>query len=190
MKGESKNEEIALPPADLTIVVSLHHRCLGGVQPLNNQYRYVARTFGSWSNSTVGGANYPDAGNDYVLQASPTTFARNSDSLVATYDHNPAGGSSGSDFWREDGNESFVRYAIKDDPVGYRQLKSFTMAAIYDAPQSGTTRQINSYYVHTWKSMSLSATVSASSDKKVTLSLTPSILEKSWQVYNYVTFNF
>lgn len=53
-------------------------------------------------------------------------------------------------------------------------------------------RTINSYYVHTWKSLSIkvSASASANSDKKygVSLSITPSVSEKSWQVYSYVSF--
>jgi len=162
----------------------------GGVQTLNGQYRYVGRTFGSWSNSTAGGSSYPDAGNDYVLQTAPNTFGRTSDSIAATYDHSPTGGVSGSDFWREDGDSRYVRYAIKDDPAGYRQLKSFTLESIYAGPQSGSTRQIGSYYVHTWNAMSLAVSVSASSDKSITLTLTPSIVSKSWQVYNYVSFTF
>ncbi len=162
----------------------------GGVQALNNQYRYVARTFGSWSNSILGGANYPAAGNDYVLQTAPNTFGRTSDSIAATYDHNPTGGVSGSDFWREDGNSQYVRYLIKDDPAGYRQLKSFTLESIYAGPQFMFTRQIGSYYVHTWNEMTLAVSVSASTDRAITLTLTPSIVSKSWQIYNFVEFAF
>ena len=51
-------------------------------------------------------------------------------------------------------------------------------------------RTINSYYVHTWKDLDISVSVSAHSGREVALSITPSISEKSWQVYSYVSFNF
>lgn len=38
--------------------------------------------------------------------------------------------------------------------------------------------------------MSISVRVSVDTEEKATLIITPSINEKSWQVYSYVTFEF
>ncbi len=155
-----------------------------------NGYEYTATTYGSWSkNSVLGNSDYPAAGTDFVLQASPDTFRRISDEFSAEYD-NGTDGVNGEEFWRENGNSSYVRYAIEDDPFGFVQNKSFRLTTKSIAPGSTEVRQIASYYVHTWKQMNLSVSVDVCSDKSVTLSLTPSIKDKSWQVYNYVSFDF
>ena len=99
-------------------------------------------------------------------------------------------GVNGEEFWRENGDSSYVRYAIEDDPFGIVQNSSFYLSTTSIAPKSNEVRQIASYYVHTWKQMTLSVSVDVSSEKSVTLSLTPSIKDKSWQVYNYVSFDF
>ena len=133
---------------------------------------------------------YPDSGEDFVLQTSPNTFSRKSDSLNVKYDTSPTTGASGDDFWRENGDSTYVRYAIQDDPLGYRQCKSFTLTTVSAGPASSQLRQIGSYYVHTWEDMTLDVSVDASTDKSVTLSLSPGVERNSWQVYNYVAFDF
>lgn len=169
----------------------LYTKITGGTTAVNGGYKYTAYTYGSWStNNILGGSNYPAKGDDFVFQTSPNSFSRTSDSMSAKYDHNPTTGVSGDDFWRENGNTSYVRYGIADDPFGYRQNKSFTLKTVSAGPQSSKVRHIGSYYVHTWSEMSISASVDISTEKSVTLSITPSITEKSWQVYNYVPFSF
>lgn len=154
--------------------------------------RYVAWTCGSWSaNSFLDTENYPAAGHDYVLQSTPNTFSRFEDELSVTYNYNPTEGINGQEFWRENGDINYVRYALEDDPTGIRQCKSFILSTISFAPlSSGEYRQINSYYVHTWEQQTLSVSVSVNSDSTVGLELTPGSVTQSWQVYNYVTFNF
>lgn len=163
---------------------------MGGTEPLAGEYEYYARTYGSWSNNLIGGENYPDAGEDYVFQTSPNTFARELDQMIATYDGNPTAGVSGVDFWRENGDSTYVRYALEDDPVGYRQCKNFVLMSKSSGPQSKQIRQIGSYYIHTWAQMALDVSVDISTEKAVTLSINPGLIDKSWQAYNYVTFDF
>lgn len=162
----------------------------GGVLPFGGKYQYTAKTYGSWVNNISGGWNYPDTGEDYVFQTSPNTFSRDSDGLSATYDTTPTTGVSGDDYWRENGSSTYVRYAIQDDPFGYRQLKNFTLTTVSAGPKSNSVRQIGSYYIHTWEDMSIDVSVDVSTDRAVTLSLNPENTEDSWQVYNYVSFNF
>lgn len=162
----------------------------GGTDSFSGGYKYTASTYGSWKNNLIGGSDYPDRGDDYVFQTSPNTFSRDSDSFSAYYDTNPTTGVSGDDFWRENGDTTYVRYAIQDDPLGYRQCRSFSLTTTSAGPKSSKIRQIGSYYIHTWAPMSLDVSVDVSTDKSVTLSLDPEISNKSWQVYNYVTFDF
>ncbi len=156
----------------------------------NGNYEYTARTHGSWSNSILGGADYPASGEDYVLQATPNTFSRTSDSMSASYDNSPFTGVLGDDYWREDGDDSYVGYAIKDDPLGYRQLSSFSLKTVSDGPASSESRKINSYYIHTWSGVSYTLSIGVNSWTEVALSLALSDTEKSWQVYDYVVFDF
>lgn len=169
----------------------LYTKITGGTTAVTGGYKYTAYTYGSWSvNNILGGSNYPASGDDFVFQTSPSTFSRTSDSMSAKYDHSPTTGVSGDDYWRENGDSSYVRYGIADDPLGYRQNTSFTLKTVSAGPKSSAVRQIGSYYVHTWSEMNVSASVDFSSEKSVTLSITPSISEESWQVYNYVPFSF
>lgn len=152
-------------------------------------YTYTCRTVGSWSeNSALSGKKYPAGGEDYILQTTPNTFSRQSDSLVLTY-NNGLTAESGVHYWKENGDTTYIRYAIVDDPLGVNQMSSCVLTTVCKAKPS-TNRMINSYYVHTWKAMSLSVSVDVSSEKAVSLSITPGISDKSWQVYSYVTFDF
>ncbi len=52
----------------------------------NGNYTYTCKTTGAWSkNSALGGAKYPGAGMDYILQATPNSFSRKNDTLTVTY---------------------------------------------------------------------------------------------------------
>lgn len=140
--------------------------------------RYVARTCGSWSaNSFLDTENYPAAGHDYVLQSTPNTFSRFEDELSVTYNYNPTEGINGQEFWRENRDINYVRYALEDDPTGIRQCKSFILSTISFAPlSSGEYRQINSYYVH---GLPVSLSPSLMSDFGIILAL--SVQSSAWQ---------
>ncbi len=156
----------------------------------NGTYTYTTATHGRWTeNSFLGGSDYPSFGEDFVLQSTPNTWVRLTDTMTARYD-DATDGEQGDEFWRLTGDSHYVKWGIEDDPLGDRQNRRFTLTCESEGPTRSTARMINSYYVHTWKSMSLSVSVSASSAKEVALTLTPSIKDNNWQVYNYVSFNF
>lgn len=162
----------------------------GGYTSVSGGYEYTATTSGRWSNNILGGSDYPDAGEDYVFQTSPNTFSRITDSIYVGYDNSPFKGVANKDYWRENGDATYVRYAIQDDPLGYRQCERFNLTTVSAAPKSSKYRQIGSYYVHTWDEMTIDVTVSVSTDKSVSLDITPGNERKSWQTYNYVSFDF
>lgn len=89
-----------------------------------------------------------------------------------------------------DGGVNYLKCTIYDDPLGVRQNKSFTLECISAGNSSSDYRMINSYYVHTWKSLSIDVSVGVSSNQEVSLNIDPSLENKSWQLYNYVTFDF
>ncbi len=159
----------------------------------NGSYTYNTATQGLWSSSVlgfIGGENYPAAGEDYILQSTPNTWTRTSDSISVLYGSDFTPGVSGTHFWAENGGTNYIRYAVKDDILGPDQASFITLESASQGPSSTSSRMINSYYVHTWKSMSLKVSVQASTNKSVSLSLTPSIEESSWQLYDYVAFEF
>lgn len=153
-------------------------------------YEYIARTKGSWSaNSFWGGENYPASGTDYVLQSAPNDWVRTSHYMNAYYD-NDVDGEEGKEYWFSDGGANFLQGHLVDDPWGWRQNESFSMVCRYAANASNSYRIINSWYVHTWSEISIDVSVSVSSKKEVVLDIDPSSTEKSWTLYNYVSFNF
>lgn len=157
----------------------------------NGKYDYTAKTYGAWSeNSILGGSKYPAAGEDYVLQATPNTWTRSTDNMTAYYDNTPMSGVTGTDFWRTSGGANYLKYVILDDPSGYRQNTSFALTSTSEATSNTNAKMINSYYVHTWKSMSVDVQVGVNTSKEVSLTVTPKSTSESWQLYNYVTFNF
>lgn len=157
----------------------------------DGNYRYTTKTVGYWdTNSFIGGKKYPAAGEDYVLQSTPSGWVRSSNSMTASYDSYPSFGQSGTDFWACTGGENYIKYAILDDPLGWRQNKDFTLVCKTSAPASSSNRMINSYYIHTWDTLTIDVSVSATSNKSVTLDFDPSIDNKSWELYSYVTFSF
>lgn len=158
----------------------------------SNPYVYDTTTYGAWSeNNSIGGKKYPASGDDYILQACPSGFTRRSDSLSIIYNHNKKA-ESGKDYSSLAGDRNYIAYSVSDDPSGINQMSSVRLYASSKGNRANYYRTINSYYVHTWKSLSIkvSASASANSDKKygVSLSITPSVSEKSWQVYSYVSF--
>lgn len=160
----------------------------------NGVYSYTSTTFGSWSeNSAKGGRDYPDSGTDYVLQTVPTTWTIQDEKMIAIYDNDPYIGKEGQEFWSMDGGENYLQYAIEDDPYDFakaRQNKNFSLECTWDGDATTSSRIIRSYYVHTWTQLSISVSATIKMDKTVELSITPSIEEKNWPLYNKVTFNF
>lgn len=161
----------------------------------SNPYTYQTCSTGTWSkNSATGGKKYPASGEDFILQTCPTSMSRQSDSINIVYNHGRTA-KSGVDYSRKDGGANYIQYSVADDPAGINQMKSCTLIVNSTGKaNSSHNRMINSYYVHTWKSLSISVSASASlnSDKQygISLTITPTINEKSWNVYSYVTFKF
>ena len=108
------------------------------------------------------------------------------DDLAAEYAGSPADGVSGYDFWRTDGDEGFVLYMVKDQPSKDRQLSRLVLTSTFAAPQSGDTRQIESYYMHTWSEKVLTV----DREGQVTLRVPPEVSDDTWQVYQTVSFDF
>ncbi len=153
------------------------------------RYKYTCKTYGLWDeNSVLSGEKYPADGYDYMMQSVPETFTRNSTSFFLWYNTGKEA-VSGEHYWLCDGGSNYVKYGIVDDPVGLAQMEEGRIKTEYYA-KSGTDRIINSYYVHTWKSMSVDVSVSASSEEEVTLDIDPGIEDKSWTLYAYVSFDF
>lgn len=157
-------------------------------------YDYTTKTMGSWSrNDAEGGSEYPDAGADYILQATPDPWVRKSHTMTARYDNSPINGSEGNEFWSLEGGENYLKYGIEDDPYDFakaRQNKNFALTCVSEGKTTTSARMINSYYVHTWTELSIEVSVTVNSLKEVGLSITPSINDMNWKVYNYITFNF
>lgn len=163
-------------------------------------YSYQATTSGTWDNSVsvTGGETKPAGGDDYILQACPTITS--SVIFNSTYNHETSGsknGQEGKNYFKTDGRDSWVRIGIVDDPVGLAQLSTFRLTQTFKAQSTSETKKINSYYVHTWKQMSVSVSVSGNAgvtggkpSAGVSLGLSPSIVDKQWQVYNFVTYNW
>lgn len=162
----------------------------------NGTYNTV--TMATWEKgSFIGGENYPASGDDYIIQSVPTSFSRLKHDFYCLYNKsadselvNSYDGTEGKEYSVSNGGNTYVRIDVKDDPLGTARL-AIAILTVNSAsePYSGY-RTINSYYVHTWKSMTIDVTIGANTGKEATLTISPSIAEKSWQVYSYVTFNF
>lgn len=162
----------------------------GGTLEVPGGYQYAGRSYSTWDNGTLtGGSKYPDLGDDYVLQAGPSTFVMTDDFLVARYNSRPTSGEEGEDFHCESGGGNFIRYAIDDYTSQERWLKEASLVCTYAGPSSTEPRKISSCYVHTWKSMIVDISVEAGPLSSV-FTVTPKVTDASWQVFNYVTFNF
>lgn len=163
-----------------------------------NNGTYNTSTMATWEKgSFVGGEDYPASGDDYVIQSVPASFSRLSHDFYCLYNKssdselvNSYDGVEGKEYSVSNGGNTYVRIDVKDDPLGTARL-AMAILTVNSAsePYSGY-RTINSYYVHTWKSMTIDITIGVNTKKEATLTISPSIAEKSWQVYSYVTFNF
>lgn len=166
----------------------------------SNPYTYYSSTSGTWDNSAslVDGETQPAGGNDFVLQACPTVTS--SSVFRSTYNYSTNGsknGQEGINYFLTDGKDSWVKYEVVDDPVGLAQLKTFSLGQTFKARTTSSTKKINSYYIHTWKDMSISVSVSGTAgitgglpSAGVELSFTPTFKDKQWKLYNYVSYNW
>lgn len=166
----------------------------------SNPYTYTAKTFGTWDNavSLFDGKTQPAGGNDFVMQSCPTITT--SSKFSSTYNYKTNGsknGKEGTNYFMTDGGDSWVKYEVVDDPIGLAQLKTFELTQTFKAQTTSATKKINSYYIHTWKQMSVSVSVSGSAGTTggkpsagVSLSFSPTISDKQWQLYNPVSFNW
>ncbi len=166
----------------------------------SNPYTYTAKTYGTWDNSisVFTGKKKPAGGNDFVLQSCPTVTSETS--FSSRYNYKTSGsiyGIQGKNYFLSDGGDSWAKYEVVDDPTGLAQLKTFELVQKFKAISTTKTKKINSYYIHTWEAMSVSVSVGGEvgmSGKEpsagVSLSITPSITDKQWQLYNYVSFDW
>lgn len=118
----------------------------------------------------------------------PKGFSIDYDVCTTTYDDgaiNPKGS-----YRRVTSKNNYAYYAVEDDPTGWRQLRSASVITSSYAKYNKNAKRVNSYYIHTWKQLSLKTSISANTSKEVSLKITPSIKNKSWQLNNYVSFNF
>ncbi len=160
--------------------------------------KYIASSWGTWERgSWVGGKNYPASGHDYLLQSVPDSFSRLSHDFSCLYNTSGSpdltskayNGTEGKEYTITDGGNTYIKVKLKDDPFGLGRLSMCILQTTHRS-SSNESRTINSYYVHTWKEMDISVSISAHSSREASLTITPSISENSWQVYSYVTFNF
>lgn len=173
------------PSADAAGKFLLYTTVGGGTEPAPGGCRYTASTYAAWSADALGHSGAVNTG-DYVFQASPDDFGRMKDDISAEYAGSPADGVSGYDFWRTDGDEGFVLYMVKDQPSKDRQLSRLVLTSTFAAPQSGDTRQIESYYMYTWSEKVLTV----DREGQVTLRVPPEVSDDTWQVYQTVSFDF
>lgn len=159
---------------------------------------YIASSIATWEKgSWIGGEKYPASGYDFLLQSIPESMSRKSHEFSCLYNTSGSSdltnsayyGTEGTHYTFTTGGHSYLQVKLKDDPIGLGRLYMCILRTNLSG-SSTAWRTINSYYVHTWKDLDISVSVSAHSGREVALSITPSISEKSWQVYSYVSFNF
>lgn len=194
----SAADEIAISNASLRHRLTLQTSIVR--RGTSSPYIYTARTYGTWNNSVslFGGETKPAAGNDFILQACPTIT--NSVRFSSKYNYETSGsknGQEGTNYFRTDGGDSWVKYEVVDDPVGLAQLSEFSLSQTFKAQSTTATKKINSYYIHTWKQMSVAVSVGGSAGVSggkpsagVSLSFAPTISDKQWQLYNSISFDW
>lgn len=149
---------------------------------------YIARTYAHWTkNSALGGSKYPASGDDFILLAVPEAMIMKNERCQVKY--GPYGNGSSNDYSRVTGGRNWVAFSIVDDPLGPRQLTEVALDGYCDGGVTTAKRKINSYYVHTWKSLNITVGFNIGPGG-TSLSITPGINNKSWQLYSYVVFNF
>lgn len=121
-------------------------------------------------------------------------------SFSSKYNHKIDGsyyGKEGKNYHCYNGGDSWIKYGVQDDPVGIAQLKTATLTQKFKATKTTYTKKIHSCYVHTWKSMACSMSVSGSAGQSggkpsygISITAQPSIKDKSWPLYNFVSFDW
>lgn len=161
------------------------------------QYKYMTITTGQWNaHSVIGGQNYPAMGEDIVAVTSPRGTIMDTSSLSASYSNyngqSRVGKDTGDfpDFWKEDSDDNYCAYAIKEDPLWTYQLDYFSAVTTFIGSSNLGTRKAVSKYVHSWSSVDFTIEVSKSSWEETTISITPNRVEKTWECACDVTFNF
>lgn len=202
VKKENKLLNLLLAP--FTIGASANSRTGGSTRPKESDYfvmsttiwdknsmpghDYIARTYAHWTkNSMLSGSQYPAGGDDFVLLAVPGGMTMVSERCQVKY--GTSGYGSSKDYSRVTGGDNWVQFAVVDDPLGPRQLTEVALDGYCKGGVSSATRKVNSYYVHTWKALTISLGFNISASG-TSLSITPSIEDKSWPLYSYVVFNF
>lgn len=164
-----------------------------------NSGEYIASSIATWERgSWIGGAKYPATGYDYLLQSVPNNFARKTHSFSCFYNtsgnpeltDNAYEGVEGSDYTITNGGNTYLKVKLKDDPFGFSRLSMCMLGTTQISSSYSSSRTINSYYVHTWKDMDINVSISVNTSREAALNITPTISEKSWQIYSYVTFSF
>lgn len=158
------------------------------------EYTYTAFTTGEWSkNSALSGENYPASGDDFVVQTLPEGMVLSTHDMLTEYNDEEFG-VPGTNSYPCGGGTRYIEYAIQDDPLGLKQLKAFILSAQYLGPQKNYTRQVKSVYTHTWATLTISVSINANIDTSLTpsagITITPSIANKSWNLFSNVVFNF
>lgn len=168
----------------------------------NNQeqrYKYMTITTGQWNaHSVIGGQNYPAMGEDIVAVTSPLGTIMDTSNLSAVYSNyngqTREGKNTGNfpDFWKEDSNDNYCAYAIKEDPLWSYQLDYFSAVTTFFGGNSSKTRKAVSKYVHSWSSVQfeIEINIPMSSEEVTTISIIPNHIEKTWECACDVIFNF
>ncbi len=185
--ANSATGEDSLKSDNFSLVTSVSR---GTKKDKDGYYTYICKTTATWDkNSAIGGEKYPGAGYDYIMHTMPEGFLRISDDVSISYNHDRTAQNE-TDYACCDEGMNYVKYKVADDPAGNNQMTSCTLTTTCKSKATLATRVINSYYVHTWNSVSLSASFSIGTIFSNPLSVIPSVTEKSWQVYSYAPFNF
>lgn len=154
---------------------------------------YLIMSLSEWEQNAIwGNKKYPASGDDFLLVSVPNGMSISSTTFEITYNREITEGSfkgrEGKEYTKTDGDGGYIKYNFADDPFGLTQMQSCLLIMECYGHIADFSRTINSYYIHTWKNLSLEIGIEASSDKSVSLSVTPNVDDKSWQCYAYVTF--
>lgn len=162
-----------------------------------HRYKYMTITMGQWNaHSVLGQDNYPAMGEDIIAVTSPRGTVMDTSSLSAVYSNyngqTRAGKDTGRnpDFWKQDSDDNYCAYAIKDDPLWTYQLDYFSAVTTFIGASDSRTRKAISKYVHSWSSVEFTIEVSKSSWEETTISITPNRVERTWECACDVTFDF
>lgn len=162
------------------------------------EYLYTVITSGEWSiNTILSGAKYPSYGEDYIILADPSDMTYVSSTILALYDDGEYGNSNhvSGGHYTSDNGRPYVQYDIQDDPLGTKQLQSFTLIVQYRGQSKNITRNIDALYVHTWmnitiNSIEISTTIQPDGSISYAFALEISNENKYWDLPSNVAFNF